>query len=269
MKLDRTFITRESTQVSRELITRYLESKGYKQQQLDSGIVYERGSGLGSLLSFSTKQWKVAVTIQTHPNIDQTTNVVVTFNINTTGQLVTKKERNFWEKELDDLVVSANGFNADISSTAKIEERLRLEKSLNDGANWFYLIAVLSIINSIIYLVGGNLYFLVGLGISQLIDGVAVVIAEQASSDVEMVIKILAFTIDLLVACVFVLFGYFSRRYKWVFVFGMIVYALDGLLFLIGPDLLSIGFHIVALFMLYNGFKAFKQIEQSNSALPV
>jgi hypothetical protein len=107
----------------------YLENKGYKQRESIPNLVYERGSGCGSLLSFSTKKWKVAVTIQIHPNTDQLTNVVATFNINTTGQWVTKKERDFWEKELDDLVTSVNGFNAEITLTnlSCYQRKLRLQ----------------------------------------------------------------------------------------------------------------------------------------------
>jgi hypothetical protein len=150
-----------------------------------------------------------------------------------------------------------------------LEEKLRLEKRLNDGANWFYAIAGLSIINSIIFLAGGNFYFVIGLGISQLIDGIAVAVAGQTGQNAGLLIKMVAFGLDILIAIVFVLFGFFARRHKWIYVVGMIIYALDGFIFLIGPDLLSIGFHLLALYGLYNGLKAYTQIKQGDSAIVV
>jgi len=267
MKLDRTFITKENEQTSRELIASYLESKGYTQRESKPCLVYERGSGLGSLLSPFTKHWKVTATVQIKPNADQTTNIVATFNINTTGQIVIKKERDFWKKELDGLVASAHGFNADITPTAKLEEKLRLEKRSSEGANWFFWIAGLSLVNSIILVTGGRWNFLIGLGITQLIDGVSIGIAKELGPDAGIVIRIIAFAINVVVAGVFVLFGILAKRYKWGFIVGMIVYALDGLIFLMVPDLLSIGFHLLALYGLYSGLKAFGQLKQDNSVL--
>lgn len=52
----------------------------------------------------------------------------------------------------------------------KIKERLELETRLNSGAGWFYWIAGLSLLNSIIMLSGSDLYFVIGLGITQIID---------------------------------------------------------------------------------------------------
>lgn len=262
MKLDRTFTTRESEPMARKLIASYLESRGYKQREANAILVYERGSGLGSWTSFSTKHWKVIVTIQTHPNADGTTNVVAILDINTTGQIVTQKERDFWEKELADLVTSASGFNADVTLNTKVEERLNLEKRLNEGAKWFYWIAGLSIINSIILLVGGNLNFLIGLGITQFIDGISIGIVQEIAPAAELVIRGIAFLINLLIAGIFVLFGVLAKRHKWGFVVGMIIYALDGLVFLMVPDFLSIGFHLFVLYGLYRGLRAFGQLKQ-------
>ncbi len=267
MKLDRAFTTKESEQASRELIARYLEGKGYKQRESKPCLVYGRGSGLGSLVSFSTKRWKVTATVQTAPSADQITNVIGTFDINTTGQMVTKKERDFWEKELDGLIASVNGFNTDITPIAKIEEKLKLERRFNEGANWFFWIAGLSLINSIILFVGGKWNFLIGLGIPQVIYGISLGIAKEVGPDTGIVILIIVFAVDVIIAGVFVLFGILAKHYKWGFIVGMIVYALDGLIFLIVPDFLSIGFHLFVLYGLYNGLKAFGQIKQSDSAL--
>lgn len=267
MKLDRTFTTRESIQASLERIARHLENQGYKQRVSAPGLVYERGSGLSTLFAFSAKQWKVLATVQANPGPDQVTNVVATFDISTMGQLVLRRERAYWEKELDGLVASAGGFNADITATAKIEEKLGQEKRLNEGSKWFFWIAGLSIINSIIWFAGGRLNFLIGLGITQLIDGFSIGIAQGSAPDTALVVRLVAFVLDLIIAGIFVLFGIFAKRSQWAFIIGMIIYFLDGLIFLLVPDFLSIGFHLIALFGLYSGLKAFNKIRQSKSIL--
>ena len=42
----------------------------------------------------------------------------------------------------------------------------------------------------------------------------------------------------------------------------MLVYALDGLLFLLVSDLLNVGFHVFALLFIWQGFKALRQQQQ-------
>ncbi|MGI8656220.1 MAG: hypothetical protein ACR2LC_13505 [Pyrinomonadaceae bacterium] len=50
------------------------------------------------------------------------------------------------------------------------------------GANWFFWIAALSMINSVVLLMNGQWNFLAGLGITQLIDGIAIALAKDAGN---------------------------------------------------------------------------------------
>jgi hypothetical protein len=62
-------------------------------------------------------------------------------------------------------------------------------------------------------------------------------------------------------AAVFAAFGMGSRRrLTWVFICGMFLYALDGLLFLVLQDWFSFGFHIFALFGIFGGFSACREL---------
>jgi len=62
-------------------------------------------------------------------------------------------------------------------------------------------------------------------------------------------------------AGVFFLFGRMSsKKKKWAFIVGMIIYALDGLIFLLVNDVKSIAFHIFALVCIYKGFSANKKL---------
>lgn len=130
-----------------------------------------------------------------------------------------------------------------------IEEKLTHENQLKSGANWFFFIAVLSIINSIIVLGGGTFNFIVGLGVTQVLSAFALQAGTAGKS--------VAFVLGIITAGIFALFGYLARqRQKWAFVVGMILYAFDGLLFVLVQDWLSIGFHVFALYCIYRGLAA-------------
>ena len=125
-----------------------------------------------------------------------------------------------------------------------------LEKQLKGGGSWFYWIAGLSLVNSVMALSGSPTRLVLGLGVTQIFDGLAQEMRSGAGLAVAVVL-------DLLAAAVFVFFGVFAnKRHTWSFIVGMALYALDGLIYLIGPDWLGVGFHAFVLFCLFRGFKA-------------
>ena len=114
---------------------------------------------------------------------------------------------------------------------------------------------------------GGDWNFILGLGVTQVIDVIAAVIAEEASSDVATVVRAIALFIDLGVLAAFVVLGIFARRgNKWFFIFGMVVYALDALIFLLVQDWLSIAFHLFALWGLSRGISAIGKLRELEEA---
>ncbi|HPM80992.1 MAG TPA: hypothetical protein PLF81_09845, partial [Candidatus Anammoximicrobium sp.] len=66
------------------------------------------------------------------------------------------------------------------------------------GAGWFYWIAALSLVNSIILLSGGDRHFVVGLGVTLVADVVAKEVADQ-EPEIATVAKGIAFAFDLFV----------------------------------------------------------------------
>ena len=133
-----------------------------------------------------------------------------------------------------------------------------LEKQLKGGGSWFYWIAGLSLVNSVIALSGSGTRFILGLGITQIFDELAQGMGSGAGLAVAVVL-------DLLAAAVFVLFGVFAnKRHTWSFVVGMALYALDGLIYLIGQEWLGVGFHAFALFCLFRGFKACRALNAAS-----
>lgn len=119
--------------------------------------------------------------------------------------------------------------------------------------SYFYYIAAFSIINTIITVANGNWYFFLGLGVTQIVDG----LCQGLSSSLGTAVVAIGVIINLVIAAVFVFFGYMVRKAnKWVYIIAMIIYGFDGLIFLIDSDFRSILFHGVFLFFMIREFKA-------------
>lgn len=117
------------------------------------------------------------------------------------------------------------------------------------GASWFFWIAALSLVNSFITMSGSNWHFILGMGVTLVMD----VIGAHTGS----VGTVVAFVVNLVIAGIVVLFGVFARKgQKWAFLVGMVLYTCDGVLLLVFRDFLSAAFHVYALFCIFRGFKA-------------
>lgn len=136
-----------------------------------------------------------------------------------------------------------------------------LERGMHSGANWFYWIAGLSIVNSVLHYLGNDRTFVVGLGITQMIDGIAQGFAANVQEGAGLVARCIAIAMNVLVVLFFWLIGWqANRRQTWAFLLGMFCYAGDGLLFVLFQSWLSVGFHVFALFCIFGGFKSLRQL---------
>jgi hypothetical protein len=139
-----------------------------------------------------------------------------------------------------------------------LEAMAALERQVRSGADWFFWIAALSVINSIIALSGSQAGFVVGLGVTQVIDAVAL----SSELDLGAAGKAVCLVLDVLAAGLFALFGAFARkRHGWAFVVGMGLYALDGLLLALFQNWLSVGFHVFALYCIFSGLRAHRGLK--------
>ena len=147
---------------------------------------------------------------------------------------------------------------ADAESVAAVQ---KIEGAIGSGANWFYWIAGLSVVNSVMHLFGSDRSFIVGLGITQVIDAIAAGGASSAGASAGNVLRAIALFLDFMMAAFFVLLGWQAgKKRAWAFVLGMILYALDGLIFVLIRDWLSIGFHVFALFGVWAGYSALRKL---------
>lgn len=140
-----------------------------------------------------------------------------------------------------------------------------LTEDIQKAASWFFWIAGLSFLNSLVGYFKADMYFVVGLGITQVLDAIFAMLLEGSG--------LLILLPGLLVSGFFVYIGYRSRMYdKWAFVVGVVVYAFDALIYLYVADWLAVGFHIFALVMISRGFfkvfeynKASKQLKEQTA----
>jgi MFS family permease len=133
------------------------------------------------------------------------------------------------------------------------ELRTSLEAQRRSGAQWFYWVAGLSLINSVVALAGQEWRFILGLGITQLVQEMA---QESGSAGTAAGVVGLVF-----IAC-FALLGHRAvDGRRWAFVVGMVVYGLDGVIFLLAQHWIGVGFHVFALVMIGKGYVAARQLE--------
>ncbi|MGH2606085.1 MAG: hypothetical protein ACRDG5_05800 [Anaerolineales bacterium] len=145
-----------------------------------------------------------------------------------------------------------------------VQERIKLEGRAQRGASWFFWVAALSAINSIISIAGGDRVFIFGLGVTQVVDAFAAAFGEELGLGRGSWLGIVALGLSLLVAGLIALIGYLARKgNQVVFLLGIALYLLDGLLVGVLEDWFGLLFHIVVLIYLVMGFRALRKLAES------
>jgi hypothetical protein len=136
------------------------------------------------------------------------------------------------------------------------------EQRIERGANWFYWIAGLSAVNAALGAFEADRSFPLGLGVTQLIDGLAVALDSALA-------KGFGFIADGVIILLVALVGYAARRGFGTYVVGMVLYGLDGLINLVVGDWVGTGLHAFAIVAMFNGAQAFRQREQAKTMIGV
>jgi hypothetical protein len=138
------------------------------------------------------------------------------------------------------------------------EEKLKLQGRVRSGAGWLFAVAGFSVINSTLVFFNANLHFIVGLGITQIADGVGKRTGSGGA--------IAGFVVSLFMAGLFGLFGKFAREEnQWAFIAGMLIYGLDGLIFLAFGQMLDLAFHAFAIYCMFQGLRALNALNKLNA----
>lgn len=136
-----------------------------------------------------------------------------------------------------------------------VEQKLKLQSRMRAGAGWLMAVAIFSVLNSALMMFDAKLHFIVGLGITQIADGIGKV-GGTAGGAAGLVITLIA-------AGVFLVFWKFAREGQpWAFLIGMILYGLDGLISLGFRLWLDLAFHAFAIFNLYRGLQALNALNR-------
>ncbi len=145
-------------------------------------------------------------------------------------------------------------------------QKRELAKQIASGAGWFYYVAGLSIISTILLVLNTGYSFYGALTVTLIISVIGAGIGVAGS--------FIAFCVSAVITGICALFGLLcNKRKKWAFIVGMILLGLDGLLLLLllvyAPlnTLVDIGIRIFALYSIFKGFMANKKLEELEKEL--
>lgn len=155
---------------------------------------------------------------------------------------------------------------ADAAQLALVQQKLLLDNRLRGGIGWFYWIAGLSLLNSGAYLFGAKFSFVIGLGITQMVDGIVSALIKELGESWSL-LRVASTGVDILIAGTFLLIGYLGRkRMRWPVIAGMMLYALDGIVVLLFKDYLGALFHGWALAGIWAGLRAMQHLNALDAA---
>jgi hypothetical protein len=136
--------------------------------------------------------------------------------------------------------------------TAAGAARETLERRRKSGALWFYWVAALSLVNSLVALGGQEWRFIIGLGITQFADA----LAARSGHGVAVVALV-----DAALVGGFALLGRLAQQGRlWAFGVGAAFYALDGLIVLAARDWIGVAFHAFVVVMTVRGLDAARRL---------
>jgi len=127
------------------------------------------------------------------------------------------------------------------------------------GAGWFLTIAILSGVNSVLQIFDAKIRFIFGLGVTQVVD----VVAHQMGQNGTLVM----ICVDgLFIVMLFLCSKWAKAGSQGAFVGGMIAYGLDGVLLLFFNSWLDAAVHAYALWMIWQGYAASRELAQMQQA---
>jgi hypothetical protein len=116
------------------------------------------------------------------------------------------------------------------------------DPTVQSAARWFWWIAGLSLVNTILFHAGSDTNFVIGLGMTTL-----------ASIAFESILPLSIGLASLTIGFYFLVGLFAQRRKLWAFYLGLAVYILDALIYVKFEDWMSVGFHALAIFFITKG----------------
>jgi hypothetical protein len=132
-----------------------------------------------------------------------------------------------------------------------------LELANKRCSTWFFVVAALSVVNSVLAVVGADWNFPFGLGIAQLVDAVRTMPLRHEPHPLFDII--FAVLVNFTAISFYVTIGVLARyAFRWAYTVGLIAYGLD--LLLASPSFIGILFHFFVLMAIYDGFRTCRKL---------
>ena len=127
------------------------------------------------------------------------------------------------------------------------------------GAGWFLTIAILSGVNSLLEIFDAKIRFIFGLGITQVVDAIGHGVAQNG--------MFVTMAVDGIFVVMLILCSRWAKAgSQGAFLGGMIAYGLDGVLLLRFGMWLDAAVHAYALYMIWQGYAAARELVQMRQA---
>jgi hypothetical protein len=140
-------------------------------------------------------------------------------------------------------------------------DQQKYTKHAVEGARWFYWLAGLSVINSLIAMFDGSVSFIFGMGITQVIDAIAFYTAQDMLSQTGLIVKIIGLVLSIFISGIAFLIGYLSLKgKKWAMYTGTGLYIVDLLICLFFGLYLDAFFHLFVLIFIIRGAIAYNKL---------
>lgn len=134
----------------------------------------------------------------------------------------------------------------------------RITQRIHSGASWISAVGIFSFLNTVLGLFKATIRFVIGLGATQIIDYIAVMLSQR--SDNHTLFIALNVGLNLLIAAIFVILGWFAKRdHSWAWLAGMALYLIDTAIIVWIQYWPGLIFHIIALVMMIMGFIALRK----------
>jgi len=155
--------------------------------------------------------------------------------------------------------LSPGGIPAAASAPAATDPRIPIILRMRRGAGWFLTIAILSGVNSVLQIFDAKIRFIFGLGVTQVVDAVAHQMGQNGT--------LVMICVDgLFIVMLFLCSKWAKAGSQGAFVGGMIAYGLDGVLLLFFNSWLDAAVHAYALWMIWQGYAASRELAQMQQA---
>lgn len=188
--------------------------------------------------------------------LDQLTGWIREGRIGSQGEVM-RSDTDYWARvaDFEELKGALPAAPPPLTQTAQVSTGAKAgyASQVRTGASWFYSVAGLSVINTILSVCNAPIRFIFGLGVTEIFSVVGNGVGGAG--------KFVALIASVIAGAVLVFFGVFaSKGQTWAFAVGIAIYALDAVLVLVAGDWLGGLFHAYVIFRLVQGMMACRQL---------